>query len=266
MWEDTAASSNRFKVRADIISDPGGIVESPFDILNEDGSVASSGTYNSDTNNEFFIGANQKVVIKNISYNASYEVKEIDIPSGWTNTSNVNVSGKLTEDSISTITNKYDATGKAQISFIKEYTDGSAPVEMTGGEFEFTLMDSAGKVIETVKNDEEGNIEFSPLAFDNEDAGKTFEYSVFEVEGSGNSNEEIVYDKSLKKVNVKVVDNGDGTLSCTTEYVNGNVFVNTLNNEILLAMVGGSGVCYLGAAIVGSAVVAYKRKRFSAKN
>ena len=39
--------------------------------------------------------------------------------------------------------------------------------KLKAGEFSFVLKDQDGNVIETVKNDEEGNVTFTELSYDN---------------------------------------------------------------------------------------------------
>ena len=83
----------------------------------------------------------------------------------------------------------------------------------------FKLLDS-----QTASNDSEGRL-YSSL-FSAEDHGKTFEYSIVEV---NDNQDNYVYDRHTAKVNVKVEDNGDGTMTVTPTYGtgnDGNIFTN----------------------------------------
>ena len=86
------------------------------------------------------------------------------------------------------------------------------------GTFEFELKDADGTVIETVKNDEKGAVNFSKLSYTEKDAGKTFTYTVNEKIPS--EADIYVYDNTVYTVTVAVEDNRDGTLKLTTK-VNG---------------------------------------------
>ncbi|MGO4948237.1 SpaA isopeptide-forming pilin-related protein, partial [Blautia sp. Sow4_E7] len=86
------------------------------------------------------------------------------------------------------------------------------------GTFEFELKDADGNVIETVKNDENGAINFSKLSYDEKAVGQTFTYTVNEKIPS--EADIYVYDDTVYTVTVEVEDNRDGTLKLTTK-VNG---------------------------------------------
>ena len=78
--------------------------------------------------------------------------------------------------------------------------------------FRFELIDAEGKVIETVKNGADGKFAFSKITYTLEDAGKTFTYTVKEVNDAQGG---VTYDETIYTVTVNVVDNGDGTLKIT---------------------------------------------------
>ncbi|MCB5388278.1 DUF5979 domain-containing protein [Blautia glucerasea] len=86
------------------------------------------------------------------------------------------------------------------------------------GTFEFELKDADGNVIETVKNDEHGAINFSKLSYNEKAVGQTFTYTVNEKIPS--EADIYVYDNTVYTVTVEVEDNRDGTLKLTTK-VNG---------------------------------------------
>ena len=120
--------------------------------------------------------------------------------------------------------NSFDGdAGFAEIAAIKVLDTNSNRV-LKGGDFSFQLIDAKGNVVETVKNDIQGNVNFTAIAF--ETAG-TYEYTIREVyEGA----EGIVYDTAEHKVKVTVVqDAATGHYVATVEYDEGTIptFTNT---------------------------------------
>ena len=80
-----------------------------------------------------------------------------------------------------------------------------------------------GTPIETVTNDEKGNITFQPINYT--EAGD-YEYTIKEVTGNDQT---IVYDGQKVKVKVSVTDNKNGTLDATVTY-GGDKAVPTFTN------------------------------------
>ena len=85
------------------------------------------------------------------------------------------------------------------------YTKKLGGRELTAGEFSFLLKDQDGKVLQTVSNDKDGHIKFEQLLFSKADLGKTFTYTVEEV----NDNKPgISYDAMKATVTVQVTKDG----------------------------------------------------------
>ena len=85
------------------------------------------------------------------------------------------------------------------------YTKKLEGRELTAGEFSFLLKDQDGKVLQTVSNDKDGHIKFEQLLFSKADLGKTFTYTVEEV----NDNKPgISYDAMKETVTVQVTKDG----------------------------------------------------------
>ena len=78
-----------------------------------------------------------------------------------------------------TFSNTYTAPqpAKAKISASK-ILEGA---ELKNGEFNFQLLDEAGKVLQTKQNAADGAVAFDELSYSSEDAGKTFHYTIKEV-------------------------------------------------------------------------------------
>ncbi|NLB27499.1 MAG: hypothetical protein GX819_00920, partial [Clostridiaceae bacterium] len=76
-------------------------------------------------------------------------------------------------------------------------------------QFEFELVDAEGNVLQKVKNKANGGVQFAPLTFGLDDVGKTYVYTIREIEGTL---EKIIYDDTEYTLTLTVTDEGDGTL------------------------------------------------------
>ena len=126
------------------------------------------------------------------------------------------------EVNLATFTNSYAAKGSVTLAAKKLFTGGA----LAGNEFSFTLYkgDKAeGTPIETVTNDEDGNITFQPINYT--EAGD-YKYTIKEVTGNDQT---IVYDAREVKVKVSVTDNKNGTLGASVTY-DGDKAVPTFTN------------------------------------
>ena len=149
-----------------------------------------------------------------------FTITEIEAPKGYQLDSTPIKVTVGQEGVIKTISNKRNST-KAQIQAIKKLT-GRA---MKAGEFEFDLFDDkTNKVVETVTNDAEGNINFAELTFDK--AG-TYNYHI--VEKKANTTEKgVTYDANPVGVTVTVTADADGKLTAAVAYENDDkTFENT---------------------------------------
>ena len=153
-----------------------------------------------------------------------FTITEIEAPKGYQLDSTPIKVTVGQEGVIKTISNKRNST-KAQIQAIKKLT-GRA---MKAGEFEFDLFnDKTNKVVETVTNDADGNINFAELTFDK--AG-TYNYHI--VEKKANTTEKgVTYDANPVGVTVTVTADAEGKLSAAVAYENDDkTFENTYAAE-----------------------------------
>ena len=123
---------------------------------------------------------------------------------------------------LATFINSYAAKGSVTLAAKKRFRGGA----LAGNDFSFALYkgDKAeGTPIETVTNDEKGNITFQPINYT--EAGD-YEYTIKEVTGNDQT---IVYDGQKVKVKVSVTDNKNGTLDATVTY-GGDKTVPTFTN------------------------------------
>lgn len=91
--------------------------------------------------------------------------------------------------------------------------------ELQAYEFEFELVDDKGNVIDSEKNDKQGNIQFKPLTYgrDNDGVDDCGEYRyVIREKNTGEKN--VTYDKTEHHVTVTVSDNLQGNLTAKVEY------------------------------------------------
>ena len=94
------------------------------------------------------------------------------------------------------------------------YTTKDAEVDLTAAKtlnrqapgenhiYQFALRDEKGKVLQTKENNADGRIQFDPIEYSESDVGKTFNYTVNEVNGNESGT---TYDSTVYKVSVKVV-------------------------------------------------------------
>ena len=91
--------------------------------------------------------------------------------------------------------------------------------ELQADEFEFELVDDKGNVIDSEKNDKQGNIQFKPFTYsrDNDGVDDCGEYRyVIREKNTGEKN--VTYDKTEHHVNVTVSDNLQGNLTAKVQY------------------------------------------------
>ena len=200
---------------------------------------------------ELYEGANKlqtvtnkagKVTFESISYTAegehTYTVKEVKgtTPGITYDTSEKQVTVKVTKDGNNlkatvvypeskVFTNTYSAPSpaKAQISASK-ILEGRA---LKDGEFSFTLLDEAGKVLQTKQNAADGSVAFDEISYSQEDAGKTFHYTIKEVIPTSQE-KGMTYDQASIEVTVTVTkDEASNTINATVAYGEKKSFINT---------------------------------------
>ena len=120
--------------------------------------------------------------------------------------------------------------GEEGILFRNTYRPGNVMVELTArkrltgrelkaDEFEFELVDDKGNVIDTERNDKDGDIRFKPLTYgrDNNGIDDCGEHRyVIRERNTGEKN--VTYDRTEHHVTVTVSDNLQGNLTAKVEY------------------------------------------------
>ena len=192
--------------------------------------------------------ADGKVIFAAINYTEAdlanspftYTVSEANAGAdGYTYATDVyTVTVTLTDNGDGTITATKDKTAE-ELTFANTYTaEGSVILKakktlegrtLADGQFEFQLKDEAGTVLQTKKSDGSGNITFDVITYDQDDAGKEFNYTISEVNAKADG---YTYDATVYNVKVTVTDEGNGKLTATETYVDGEAnFKNTYEAE-----------------------------------
>ena len=145
-------------------------------------------------------------------------------------------------------TNTYKANGSVKLVGTKTLTGR----DMTEGEFGFTVKDAADHTVTTGTNTaaadgQAGDITFNPITYTQDDmrddqgnyvSAKDFTYTVEENAGTKGG---VAYSTQSFRVTVHVVDKGDGTLTATATYPDGDLaFTNTYTSTDTPVTFGGT--------------------------
>ena len=172
------------------------------------------------TPQEFMLRNGGKKVITDLKIGDIYRVEEIDVPVGYTLLGINNNEGiiKDTQPIRVLAVNKYLSTGSFEIA-AKKVLNGK---DLESGQFTFQLLDAQDRVIDTAKNDAQGNIHFNAIPL--KKAGFA-SYQIKEVRGTEAG---VTYDGHIEYVRVTTTDNGRGQLQANVVYDrDGAVFTNT---------------------------------------
>ena len=236
-----------FNVKVEVLKD-GKPVENKFNytssVAGKNGSIVSG--------DKVGIQGNEVITITKVPVGATVKITEDEykgfyIKAGATLEKVVQTSGNALE-----LTNVYDAKGDLTLKGKKALRGG----KLSDYRFKFLVLRD-GKVVQEAMNDDEGNINFTPLYFTNKDIGQTYEYEVVEDKGS---DEQVVYDKTVYKVKVKVEDNGDGTLKLTSTVDQGDIVFNNIV-QAELPLTGTEGTVIVLGGLLSLLVVGYVRRR-----
>ena len=229
--------------------------EFTFEVKDKAGKVVATGSNKSDGSISFNNKLNYKLSDlekADGSYESEktyeYTVNEV-IPEGATAENNYTVNGVTYDNSIFTVKVivSYDqATGIMSAAFAEDSQElifdntydakGSLTLEasktlknkaLEADAFNFVLKDKNGETIQTVANDADGNVTFSPLNYTLKDVG-THVYTVSEVQ---RENTEVTYDTTEYTVEVTVADAGNGKLKVSKTIKKGDYTVDAIAFE-----------------------------------
>ena len=102
--------------------------------------------------------------------------------------------------------NTYTAEGTWKPTVSKKLT-GGASYDSNG--FTYSVKDSAGKIVSTGLNKENGAITFTDIKYTQKDIGKKYTYTI---EETNKTRSDITYDDTVFTVSVKIVDKGNGVV------------------------------------------------------
>lgn len=229
--------------------------EFTFEVKGKAGKVVATGSNKSDGSISFNNKLNYKLSDlekADGSYESEktyeYTVNEV-IPEGATAENNYTVNGVTYDNSIFTVKVivSYDqATGIMSAAFAEDSQElifdntydakGSLTLEasktlknkaLEADAFNFVLKDKNGETIQTVANDADGNVTFSPLNYTLKDVG-THVYTVSEVQ---RENTEVTYDTTEYTIEVTVADAGNGKLKVSKTIKKGDYTVDAIAFE-----------------------------------
>ncbi|MCR5300564.1 MAG: BspA family leucine-rich repeat surface protein, partial [Erysipelotrichaceae bacterium] len=173
---------------------------------------------------EFTLHDGEKAIFDDIPAGTSYQVWE-ETPDGWILVEQHNVSGTI------------EPLTTAQADFYNRYEPGTTSVQFFGTKrldgfvaeenaFSFELVDDAtGEVIETVKTQDGGFIQFSVITY--KEAGE-YSYTIREVIPA--DDDKIQYDTHEEKVTITVEQNEEGALTSSVVYDEDGISFENVSN------------------------------------
>ena len=155
----------------------------------------------------------------------TYDASEFDLAVAVTDNGQGQLEAKASYAKPAEFSNSYKAGASSLVVDAKTVIkkgpkEEDVPVKKD--QFTLELVDQDGKVLHSLKNDENGKVVFPALTFD---AAGEYTYTLRQVKGSEAG---MTYDDKIYTVKVTVSDNGQGQLLVQAENATGVVFVNRL--------------------------------------
>ena len=204
-----------------------------FELVDKDGKVVGTAKNKADGSVEFpalsFDAAGDysfKIREKNEgAAGYAYDASEFDLAVAVTDNGQGQLEAKASYAKPAEFSNSYKA-GAASLVVDARTVIKKGPKEVDvpvkKDQFTLELVDKDGKVLHSLKNDENGKVVFPALTFD---AAGEYTYTLRQVKGSEAG---MTYDDKIYTVKVTVSDNGQGQLLVQAENATGVVFVNRL--------------------------------------
>lgn len=204
-----------------------------FELVDKDGKVVGTAKNKADGSVEFpalsFDAAGDysfKIREKNEgAAGYTYDASEFDLAVAVTDNGQGQLEAKASYAKPAEFSNSYKA-GTASLVVDAKTVIKKGPKEedvpVKKDQFTLELVDKDGKVLHSLKNDENGKVVFPALTFD---AAGEYTYTLRQVKGSEAG---MTYDDKIYTVKVTVSDNGQGQLLVQEENATGVVFVNRL--------------------------------------
>ena len=204
-----------------------------FELVDKDGKVVGTAKNKADGSVEFpalsFDAAGDysfKIREKNEgAAGYTYDASEFDLAVAVTDNGQGQLEAKASYAKPAEFSNSYKAGASSLVVDAKTVIkkgpkEEDVPVKKD--QFTLELVDKDGKVLHSLKNDENGKVVFPALTFD---AAGEYTYTLRQVKGSEPG---MTYDDKIYTVKVTVSDNGQGQLLVQAENATGVVFVNRL--------------------------------------
>ena len=204
-----------------------------FELVDKDGKVVGTAKNKADGSVEFpalsfDVAGDYSFKIREKNEGAAgytYDASEFDLAVAVTDNGQGQLEAKASYAKPAEFSNSYKA-GTASLVVDAKTVIKKGPKEedvpVKKDQFTLELVDKDGKVLHSLKNDENGKVVFPALTFD---AAGEYTYTLRQVKGSEAG---MTYDDKTYTVKVTVSDNGQGQLLVQAENATGVVFVNRL--------------------------------------
>ena len=204
-----------------------------FELVDKDGKVVGTAKNKADGSVEFpalsfDVAGDYSFKIREKNEGAAgytYDASEFDLAVAVTDNGQGQLEAKASYAKPAEFSNSYKA-GTASLVVDAKTVIKKGPKEedvpVKKDQFTLELVDKDGKVLHSLKNDENGKVVFPALTFD---AAGEYTYTLRQVKGSEAG---MTYDDKIYTVKVTVSDNGQGQLLVQAENATGVVFVNRL--------------------------------------
>lgn len=245
----TKTNENReFELVVNITKKDGSAIESPFSYTsnkNNDGIVRNGGT--------LMIKQGEVITIKNLPVDAVVKAIE-NVPEGYKLQDKSIIQAEVKENETASIklVNEYLPKGQLSIKGKKNLVGD----DINNYRFKFYLIDQDNNLVDEVWN-KGSEIAFKEIRYSYNDIGKTFVYTIVEEDSK---HENILFDKSVKRVEVKVTDDGNGNILTEVKNLDGDIeFTNryvpsipkTGNNVLMISAL----ISILAIALLGFVVI-----------
>lgn len=245
----TKTNENReFELVVNITNKDGTAIESPFSYTSNksaDGIIRNG--------EKLTIKQGEIITIKNLPVDAVVKVTE-NIPEGYKLQDKSIIQAEVKENETASIklVNEYLPKGQLSIAGKKNLVGD----DVNNYSFKFYLIDQDNNLVDEAWS-KGSDITFKPINYSYNDIGKTFVYTVVEEDLKY---ENILSDKSVKRVEVKVTDDGNGNILTEVKNLDGNIeFTNryvpsipkTGNNVLMMsALISISAIALLGFIVI----------------
>ena len=204
-----------------------------FELVDKDGKVVGTAKNKADGSVDFpalsfDVAGDYSFKIREKNEGAAgytYDASEFDLAVAVTDNGQGQLEAKASYAKPAEFSNSYKA-GTASLVVDAKTVIKKGPKEedvpVKKDQFTLELVDKDGKVLHSLKNDENGKVVFPALTFD---AAGEYTYTLRQVKGSEAG---MTYDDKVYTVKVTVSDNGQGQLLVQAENATGVVFVNRL--------------------------------------